>query len=228
MEGDDVGDSHQCNKCRDKQKCKKKKRYSRSPEPEVQPWQAQGSELLYMVSTGPGLANQNQLAWEACMVDDDALSDSTEGGMAVEVVESVWSMDSSSKTPRRTLELVGRIGKRPVRMLINSGATGNYVSAQECTTRKIKIKKEKNGKELTMADGSKVKTIGRVRLDVRCGGYHGIVAARVFPEMSKYMILRMPWLVKENPHINWTRSTVVVQQEQEWISLPLASLDEDK
>ena len=93
-------------------------------------------------------------------MDDDALSDSTKGGMAVEVVESVWSMDSSSKTPRRTLELARRIGKRPVRMLIDSGATGNYVSAQECAARKIKIEKEKNGKELTMADGSKVKTIG--------------------------------------------------------------------
>ena len=44
-------------------------------------------------------------------------------------------------------------------MLINSGATRNYVSAQECTARKIKIEKEKNGKELTMADGSKVKTL---------------------------------------------------------------------
>ena len=99
-------------------------------------------------------------------MDDDALSDSTEGGMAVEVIESVWGMDSISKTPRRTLELAGRIGKRPVRMLINSGATGNYVSAQECVARGIKIEKEKNGKELTMADGSKVKTIGRVRRNV--------------------------------------------------------------
>ena len=70
-------------------------------------------------------------------------------------------------------------------MLIDSGATGNYVSAQECAARKIKIEKEKNGKELTMADGSKVKTIGRVRLSVRCGGYHGIVEARVFPQDVK-------------------------------------------
>ena len=146
------------------------------------------------------------------MVDDDALSNSTKGGMAVEVVESVWSMDSSSKTPRRTLELAGRIVKRPVCMLIDSGTTGNYVSVQECATRKIKIEKEKNGKELTMADGSKVKTIDLVRLNVRCGGYHGVVEVRVFPGMSKPMILGMPWLVKENPHINWTRSTVVVQQ----------------
>ena len=78
-------------------------------------------------------------------------------------------------------------------MLINLGATGNYVSAQECTERQIKVKKEKNGKELTMADGSKVKTVGRVRLNVQCGGYNGIVEAKVFPEMSKRMILGMPW-----------------------------------
>ena len=106
------------------------------------------------------------------------------GGMALEVVESVWSMDSSNKTPRSTLELTGRIGKRLVCMLIDSGATGNYISAQECAARKIKIKKETNGKELTMVDGSKVKTIGRVRLSVKCGGYHGIVEVKVFPEMS--------------------------------------------
>ena len=51
--------------------------------------------------------------------------------------------------------------------------------------------------------------------------------ARVFPQMTKPMILGMPWLVKENSHINWTRSTMVVQQGQDWISLPLAKLGED-
>ena len=83
------------------------------------------------------------------------------------------------------------------------------------------------GKELTMADGSNVQTLGRVQLNVKCGGYQGIMEAKVFPQMTKLMILGMPWLVKENPHINWTRSTVVVQQGQEWISLPLAKQGED-
>ena len=41
--------------------------------------------------------------------------------MIEEVAESVWSMDSTSRTPRRTLELASRIGKRPVHMLIDSG-----------------------------------------------------------------------------------------------------------
>ena len=94
------------------------------------------------------------------MVDDATLSDSTEGGMIEEVVESVWSMDSTRRTPRRTLEQTGRIGKRLIHMLIDLGAIGNYISAQECATRRIKIEKEQGGKELMMADGSSVKTLG--------------------------------------------------------------------
>ena len=76
------------------------------------------------------------------MVDDATLSDNTEGGMTEEVAESVWSMDSTSRTLRRTLELAVRIGKRPVHMLIDFGATGNYILAQECAARRIKIEKE--------------------------------------------------------------------------------------
>ena len=60
-----------------------------------------------MASVGPRPVNHNQLAWEACMVDGTALSDSTKGGMAVDVVKSMWSMDSSNKTLRRTLEFAG-------------------------------------------------------------------------------------------------------------------------
>ena len=111
MEGDGAGDSHQCNKCRDKRKRRKKKRYPRSPEPEVQPWQVQGSKLLYVVSAGPGPENQNQLAWEACIMDDDALFNSTTGGMALEVVESVWSMGSSSKLQGGLLNWLDELGR---------------------------------------------------------------------------------------------------------------------
>ena len=36
------------------------------------------------------------------------------------------------------------------------------------------------------------------------------------------MILGIPWLSKENPHIDWTRAIVVVNKDHRWISLPLA------
>ena len=73
-----------------------------------------------------------------------------------------------------------------------------------------------------MADGTVVKTEGRVQFVLKCGGYRGQISIRVFPNMNKPMILGSPWLSKENPHINWTQATVVVNKDYRWISLPLA------
>ena len=93
------------------------------------------------------------------MVDDAALSNHTEGGTTKEVVESVWNMDLTNRTLKRTPKLVTRIGKKPMRMLIAFGAIGNYISTQECAARRIKIERDHDGKELAMANGSSVKTL---------------------------------------------------------------------
>ena len=129
----------------------------------------------------------------------------------------------SSKTPwRRTLELVARIGRRPLRVLVDSGSTGNYIDAQECATQRIKIEAENKPEELKMADGTVVNREGRVQLRLKCGGYRGDISGRVFPNMNKQMIPGILWLSKENPQIDWTQATVVMKKGQDWISLPLA------
>ena len=86
----------------------------------------------------------------------------------------------------------------------------------------MKIEAEDQAEELKMADGTVVKTEGRVQLKLKCGGYKGYISARVLPKMNKQMILGIPWLSKENPHIDWTQAIVVIKRGQEWISLPLA------
>ena len=138
-------------------------------------------------------------------------------------MESAWGLDSTSRTQRKTLELAGRIGKKPLKVLIDSGSTGNYISAQECAARGLRIDPRRacEREELRMANGSVVQTMGSVKILLKCGAYHGVVEARVFPGLDKPMILGIPWLGKENPHIDWTRSTVVVQQKHQCISLPL-------
>ena len=73
-----------------------------------------------------------------------------------------------------------------------------------------------------MADGTVIKTGGQVQFVFKCGGYRGQISAWVFPNMNKPMILGISWLSKENPHIDWTQATVVVNQDHRWISLPLA------
>ena len=52
-------------------------------------------------------------------MDQEVVSpDSDPGGTTVEVGESMAGVDSSSRTPkRRTLELVARIGRQPMRVL---------------------------------------------------------------------------------------------------------------
>ena len=75
--------------------------------------------------------------------------DSVPRGTTVEVGESMAGVDSSSRTPkRRTLELAARIGRRPMRVLVDSGSTGNYINARECTARKINIEAEDQSEEL--------------------------------------------------------------------------------
>ena len=73
-----------------------------------------------------------------------------------------------------------------------------------------------------MADGTVVKTEGRVQFVLKCGGHKGQISTRVFSNMNKPMIMGIPWLSKENPHIDWTQAIVVVNKDHRWISLPLA------
>ena len=55
-----------------------------------------------------------------------------------------------------------------------------------------------------MADGTVVKTESPVQFVLKCGGYKGQISTRVFPDMNKPLIWGIPWLSKENPHIDWT------------------------
>ena len=56
--------------------------------------------------------------------------DCVPGGTTEEAGESIAGVDSSIKTQRRpTLELAARIGRRPLRVLVDSGSTGNYIDA---------------------------------------------------------------------------------------------------
>ena len=79
------------------------------------------------------------------------------------------------------------------------------------------MEKDPDPEELTLADGSKGRTEGRVLIQIKCGGYRGIVQAKIFPGLHKPIILGIPWLQKENPHIDWTRKVVVVKRNREWI-----------
>ena len=138
-------------------------------------------------------------------------------------MESAWGLDSTSRTQRKALELADRIGKKSLKVLIDLGSTSNYISAQECAARGLRIDLGRacEREELRMANGSMVQTARSVKILLKCGAYRGVVEPLIFSGLDKPMILGIPWLRKENPHIDWARSTVVVQQKNQWISLTL-------
>ena len=117
------------------------------------------------------------------------------------VGESKAGVDSSSRTPkRRTLEADSEDWPSThARVLVDSRSTGNYIDSRECIARRIKIEAEDQSEEIKMADGTVVKTEGRVQFVLKCGGYRRQISTRVFPNMYKPMILGIPQPFKGKP-----------------------------
>ena len=182
-----------------KEKKGTKKKNPLSPSPGLQLRQVQNSVHM-VVSVEPGPSSTSWLARGSTKGQEVVSPNGDPRGATVEVGESTVGEDSSSRTPKwRTLELAARIGRQPMRVLVDSGSTGNYINVQECTACRIKIEAEDQVEELKMADGTVVKVEGQVQFVLKCGGYRGQISTRIFPNMNKPMILGILWLSKENP-----------------------------
>ena len=111
-----------------------KKKSSLSPTPGSQLRQV--TNLVNMVvGVEPGPSSMSWMARKSTYQGEVVFPDCVLGGTTVEAGGFILGMVSSSKTPRRrTLELAARIGQQPLRLLVDSGSTGNYIDAWECTT----------------------------------------------------------------------------------------------
>ena len=83
----------------------------------------------------------------------------------------------------RVLELSSSIQKRLVKMLVDSGATGNFVSDAMVTALGLPVQEEEDFHEVTLADGTVVTTAGYVQFVMKCGDFKGKIVARVFPNL---------------------------------------------
>ena len=97
-------------------------------------------------------------------------------------------------------------GERTVAM-IDSGATGNFISKDLVRSTDLPTRKKKQQYDLQMADGSTSST-GRVdeetfSLPVAIQRHHEEITFDVVGMATHHVILEMPWLNKHNPEINW-------------------------
>ena len=99
------------------------------------------------------------------------------------------------------MELSSLVQKCPMKILLDSGATGNFVSDAMVSALGLPVQEEEDFHELMLADGTVMPTAGYVQFVMNCVDYKGRIMARVFPNLHKECILGIPWLEYENPII---------------------------
>ena len=118
------------------------------------------------------------------------------------------------------IALAGRVRGQRLRVLIDSGSIGNYLSARCQTTLDLEVKTKEDFEQLTLADGSEVHAQSYVQFVLHYGNYKTKVLARVFPNFYKELILGIPWLVQENPTIDWAIGHVAIEKNGLAYTLP--------
>ena len=94
-----------------------------------------------------------------------SLGDSAEGAITRPIgpVEATPTEVSSTKRIHlQTIELLGMIHRRPIKILLDIGSTGNYISKKIAQSFNFIIQAEEQSEQLTLADGCKVQSHGYV------------------------------------------------------------------
>ena len=87
------------------------------------------------------------------------LGDSAEGTLIrpIGLVEATpVEVSSTERIPSQTIELSGMIHRRPIRVLLDSGSTGSYISDHVAQSFNLIVQSEEGTEQLTLVDGSKV------------------------------------------------------------------------
>ena len=98
------------------------------------------------------------------------------------------------------IALAGKSPRERLRVLIDSGSTGNYLSAWCQTALELEVKPEEDFERLTLADGSEVHAQGYVQFVLHCGNYKTKILARVFPNLHEELILGNPVACARESH----------------------------
>lgn len=110
-----------------------------------------------------------------------------------------------------------RLHGRTWKALIDSGATGNYVSTYAANWMKTRRKQEPY--ELLLVDGKAKRDNNGVVSEettpttMKMGHHHELISLDVTPMGRRYqIILGMPWMQKHNPSIDWARARIVLDR----------------
>lgn len=111
-------------------------------------------------------------------------------------------------TGGRLLQFRGKIGRCHANVLIDSGATDNFIALQFVQKNRIKSKNI-SGPRVQLADGSAHRcqeALTKTKLTI--GAYQDAITAYVLPLQNYDLILGKRWLEQHDPDIRWRANTI--------------------
>ena len=117
---------------------------------------------------------------------------------------------------RRLIKMSGSIGGHPAVILIDSGATGNFISSGYALEHRLPSSSIGPVSLITLADGSQHKSNSIVEFaQIRIGSYTDSLSLVAVPLSGYDAILGMSWLYHFNPEIDWREQRVAFEDDSE-------------
>jgi RNase H-like domain found in reverse transcriptase/Reverse transcriptase (RNA-dependent DNA polymerase)/Integrase zinc binding domain/Chromo (CHRromatin Organisation MOdifier) domain/Retroviral aspartyl protease/Integrase core domain len=106
------------------------------------------------------------------------------------------------------IKLTGSLGTHPAVFLVDSGATGNFVSSSFVQQHRLSLD-SRTAPDVTLADGHQQKSAGALTaMPIRIGSFSSPLNL-VATDLQGYdVILGMPWLQQYNPRVDWRGQTL--------------------
>jgi deoxyuridine 5'-triphosphate nucleotidohydrolase len=115
------------------------------------------------------------------------------------------------------LRVEGEVKGQKVQMLVDSGASRNFLSTE--LAEELKLEQQRyglSGPQIRLGNGSIIPVEGHVEeVPVWIEGKADGVDFEILPMKGKSAILGMPWLRDVNPHIDWANMTIQWQEDEE-------------
>ena len=112
---------------------------------------------------------------------------------------------NSAKLVRLTVKL----NDHPMKAMLDSGSTSNFLSADAAWTAGLTMEKKKEPYLLHVGNGELLPGQGKITHECRnlpldIGGHQEKITLDIIDTANHDIILGLPWLRKHNPNIDWT------------------------
>lgn len=133
--------------------------------------------------------------------------------LAPPCIASATAMNAQDDSAASLPQLVGSFCHHRAVCLVDSGASGNFVSLDFCRRHGIPIRTTRRRRTITLADNSKQTSRLLVeKAQLRLGSHeeeHPFTVMNL--NMNFDVILGMPWLTRVNPQIDWATGSMTIR-----------------